>query len=825
MKYSLHEIAAVCGGTVSGAGGLTVTSVSTDSRSNTYGRNTLFAAISGTNHDGHAYIGDMYGRGVRTFLVERIPEGNYPDAGFVVCKDTVAALQSLAGHYRGGFGGLVVGITGSNGKTITKEWLAQLAPAGVKVFRSPRSYNSQTGVALSLLMIEGDEDIAVIEAGISLPGEMERLEKMIRPEVGILTGIGDAHQENFESTEQKLGEKLFLFKNCKKIIAPESLRENLTGSFAVPGRVIFVAPEGGNTGGTANSTGAPDNPRCIPGQNTGGAAELYFTSPGEFDLGAFPFTDRASRENIALALKFYEISDCDMPPVFAKLPLVQGVAMRLETKAGIAGSTIINDSYNCDVNSLGIALDYLKKNAGDRPTCVILSDIAQSSLDKRALYTKVAAMVTAHGIDRFIGIGRDIIEIPAYYGGDTEFYRDTGDFLRYFERGSVRDSAVLIKGGRAFGFEKISHALEMKTHTTVLEVDLDKMIHNLNRFRARLTGGTKIMAMIKASGYGSGAAEVAAMLQDQRADYLAVAFADEGAELRAAGITMPVVVLNADPDSFDQMVENRLEPEIYSFNSLVEFSATVLRHGFTTYPVHIKLDTGMHRLGFTGEETARLVSELKRLSNLDVRSIFSHLAASDDSAHDDFTRGQIERFRSATAEITALFPEALRHISNSAGIERFPEAAFDMVRLGIGLYGFGSPGMELLPVSTFRSRIVQIKEIPAGDTVGYGRRGETHRPTTIATVPVGYADGLDRRLSRGKWSMLLHGRPAPIIGNVCMDTCMIDITGIDAAEGDEVVIFGPEGADAAKMAEILETIPYEILTGISARVRRIYTKE
>lgn len=809
MKYTIKEIADICGGTVVGDGNREVTSVSTDSRGNIYGNSILFAAISGPNHDGHVYIQDMYARGVRAFLVERVPAGNYPDAGFAVCGNTVDALQSLAGYYRQSFKGLMVGITGSNGKTITKEWLAQLAPPEIKVFRSPRSYNSQLGVALSILMMDGDEDISAIEAGISMPGEMDRLEKIIRPEIGILTGIGDAHQENFTSTTQKLEEKLLLFRNSKRLIAPEHMREILSDMKITES--IYTNPA------TDHEAGAR------PGSDK--VSELFFTAPEDFDLDSFPFTDKASREDIALVLKFYSLAGYDITAIMSKLPAVQGVAMRLETKTGIAGSTIINDSYNCDVNSLGIALDYLQKNAGERETCVILSDISQSSLDKDALYTKVAGMVTARGIDRFIGIGKDIMGTPAYYGDNTEFYRNTEDFLKYFDRGSARGSVILVKGGRAFGFEKISHALELKTHTTILEVDLDKMIHNLNHFRAKLSAGTKVMAMIKASGYGSGAAEVAAMLQDQRVDYLAVAFADEGAELRAAGITMPVVVLNADPDSFDQMVENHLEPEIYSFNSLREFSATVLRHGFNTYPVHIKLDTGMHRLGFTEGETGELISDLKRLSNLSVRSVFSHLAASDDDIHSDFTRGQIERFGKASDKIITAFPDidTIRHITNSAGTERFPEAEFDMVRLGIGLYGFGSAGQDLQPVSTFKSRIVQIKNIPEGDTIGYGRHGKG--PATIATVPVGYADGLDRHLSRGKWSMLVNGLPAPIIGNVCMDTCMLDITDIEAAEGDEVVIFGPEEASVTKMAEILGTIPYEILTSISSRVRRIYTKE
>ena len=641
-------------------------------------------------------------------------------------------------------------------------------------------------------MITGDEDVAVIEAGISQPGEMERLERIIRPDIGILTNIGAAHQENFPDLAAKLDEKLKLFAGAREIIYnfdDPQVCEALRGRFT--------------------------------------DRELFPVNNRMYDLHELPMQDEASRNNITEAIALYEVLGYLPDDLTANLNQIQGVAMRLELKEGIGDSRIVNDSYNSDINSLAIALDYLERVAGEREKVLILSDMYQSGLAGEQLYAEIARLARTKGIVRLIGIGEQISRNASAFGCRADFYPSTDDFLRRHERSALSGAAILIKGSRAFHFERISRAVESKLHTTVLEVNLDNMVHNLNVFRSMLRPGVRMMAMVKAMGYGSGVYEVAKTLQDQGVAWLAVAFADEGVALREAGISMPVVVLNADADSFDLMVEYSLEPEIYSFTALSDFAAAVRRQGESRYPIHVKLDTGMHRLGFEQEDTGRLVEALRREPALVPRTLFTHLAASDDPAEDDFTRMQLARFTQMTDRIREAFPALtiLRHAGNSAAIERFPEAQFDLVRLGIGLYGIGfTHQQQLLPVSTLRSRIVQIRELGPGETVGYGRHGKIMRPSRVATIPIGYADGLNRRLSRGNWSFRINGQPAPVIGNICMDTCMADVTGIEAAEGDSVVIFGEEPS-VTEMAERLGTIPYEVLTSVSTRVKRIYTKE
>ena len=676
MNYTLSEIARICGGTFTGEN-RRVTEVVTDSRSCGMPAAPLFVAMCGARHDSHDFVDGMYARGVRAFLVER-PLDERDGAGYVVVGNAIDALQRLAADWRRRFGGTVVGITGSNGKTVVKEWIAQTAPDGVKLFRSPRSYNSQLGAALSLLMIEGDERFALIEAGISQPGEMARLERMISPDVVLFTSLGDAHQEHFASVEEKCAEKLLLALHAPKIIY-HSAYEPLASMLR----------------------------------------EVYAAGP--------------------------ELHD-------------------------------------------------------------------------------------AAGVGRFVGIGPKLQAQAERFVCDKAFYASTDDYLRRIDRADIAGRAVLLKGNRDSRFEKLEHALSRKSHTTVLEVDLDAMTHNLNYFRSQLRPGVRLVAMVKAASYGAGDFEVAQLLQHQGVDYLAVAFADEGVLLRERGITMPVVVLNADADSFDAMAANRLEPEIYSLRSLHEFAAAVERYGEQRYPIHVKLDTGMHRLGFVEEELPALLDALARYGRtVRVASVFAHLCTSDDPAQDDFTRLQIARFDRMSSRIAeALSYPVLRHTANSAAIERFPEAQYDMCRLGLGLYGFGfEHNAALCPVSTLRTRIVQIKRLAPTETVGYGRAGVLSRPTVTATVPIGYADGLDRHLGCGAWSMRVKGRPAPIVGRVCMDSCMIDVTDIDGvAEGDEAVVFSPAAGNTPEaMAEVLGTIPYEILTSVAGRVKRIYLKE
>ena len=789
MRYRLSQIAELCGGRLTGAD-REVTEVATDSRSCAFGGEPLFAAIAGANHDGHLFIGEMYGRGVRAYLCEReVPEmKRYADAGFVVVDNTVTALQRLAAGHRARFKGVVVGITGSNGKTVIKEWIAQVLPADVKLFRSPKSYNSQLGVALSLLMIEGDEDMALIEAGISRPDEMSRLERMIRPDIAILTSVGDAHQENFITVEEKTIEKLQLARRA--------------------GTLIFHS--------------AYDYVEEL--------AEKYCPDCRRIDAAEYAvkgINDELTRRNAQIVKAFCETAGYPSAGVEAQRPVV---AMRSEVKEGINDSVIIDDTYNSDINSLALALDYLHSVASGRGTTLILSDILQSGMGGDELYSRAARLAERAGVGLVIGIGKKIGEYAEKFRCDKRFYATVDDFLHDMRRDDIAGRAVLLKGNRASRFERVSHALEKKSHTTTLTVDLDAMIHNLNYFRSRLCPETRLTAMVKASSYGAGDFEVAQMLQHQGVDFLAVAFADEGVRLRERGITMRIVVLNADEGSFEAMIANRLEPEIYSLHSLKEFVAATERFGERNYPIHIKLDTGMHRLGFVSEQMPELIDELRAVSpQVKVASVFTHLCTADDPTKDEFTRLQISLFDSMSRMVTdAVGYSVIRHAANSAAIERFPEAHFDMCRLGLGLYGFGwQHNDELRPVSTLRTRIVQVKRIGQDETVGYGGAGKMECDSVIATIPIGYADGLDRHLGCGRWSVLVDGRPAPIVGRVCMDSCMIDVTGIgEVREGDEVTIFSDAAGNTAEdMAAVLDTIPYEILTSVSVRVKRIYTKE
>lgn len=789
MKYLLSEIARICGGAFSGSD-RAVSEVVTDSRCCGWEGEPLFVAMRGRNHDSHVFLAEMYGRGVRAFLVECEPEAGAlpPECGFVRVDDALAALQRLAARHREGFRGTVVGITGSNGKTVVKEWIAQAVPPGVKLFRSPRSYNSQLGVALSLLMIVGDEEVALIEAGISEPGEMERLERMIRPDTVIFTSIGDAHQEHFASLGQKIDEKLLLARRARRIIHHG----------AYPQLAEAVAFRYG---------------------------DKLLCDAAACPVEGLPFTDAASVRNAQLVCAFCAAMGYSAPD----LRRLQPVAMRLEVKDGIHDSILVDDAYNADINSLSIALDYLHGVAAGRPTTLVLSDIPQSGLMPDELYGRVAQLVAASGVGRVVGIGPEICRHAALFTCPAVFYRSTDEYLPHLDREAVAGRAILLKGSRASRFERIGRLLERKSHTTVLEVDLDAMIHNLNYFRAKLRPGVRLVAMVKAGSYGAGDFEVAQMLRHQGVHWLAVAFADEGVLLRERGITMPVVVLNADEGSFDAMVPARLEPEIYNFRSLRDFAAACARYGERHYPIHLKLDTGMHRLGFGEEELDALCSELPQLESVRVASVFSHLNCSDMPERDDYTRAQIARFDRMSRRIAEALPyPVLRHTANSAAIERFPEAQFDMCRLGLGLYGFGfSHNDGLRPVSSLRTRIVQLRRLPEGETVGYGCAGVLSRDSVVATVPVGYADGLDRHLGCGRWAMRVGGRPAPIVGRICMDSCMIDVTDVpDVREGDEAVVFSAvPGNDLETMARVLDTIPYEIMTSVSGRVKRIYLQE
>ena len=810
----------------------TINNIFVDSRNSINNKETsLFVALEGERHNGHNYINDLYNAGIKNFVVNKeFQFENYPDASFIFVDDTLKAIQDIAAYYRHTFLFPVLAITGSNGKTIVKEWIYQIFQDIKTVSRSPKSYNSQIGVPLSVLKADTSE-LGIFEAGISMPGEMEKLEHILKPDIGIFTNVGDAHQENFTDIEQKTREKLILFKDSNTLI--------YCYEHKLLHKVITETEHSYNT----FTWGYCDNCNLIIKNRVVTLGKTTLTIEvndniikkqvgKEFDI-EIPFTDNASVENVMHCIAFALIEKVDLDVLKNKTYNLAPVAMRLELKEGINNCTIINDSYNSDINSLSIALDFLESLTQHNNKALILSDIYQSDANEEKLYTQVAEMLVSKGINRFIGIGNLLTKYSALIKNvskieNCHFYTNTDEFLKHYNKNNFNNEAILLKGSRQFRFERISRLLELKIHQTILEVNMDAMVNNLNYFKSKLKPGVKLMAMVKAFSYGLGSYEIAGLLQFHRVDYLAVAYADEGIALREMGITMPIVILNTDPANFDIMIEYQLEPEIYSISSLNNFLRAASILGVYNYPVHIKVDTGMHRLGFEYRNLPELLNVIENKKEIRIESVFSHLAASDESKHDGFTNTQIERFTKFCNKLeeNINYP-FIKHILNSSGIERFPDAQFDMVRLGIGLYGVGSEDIRpyLKNAGTLSSTIVQIKKVEKGETVGYGRHGKVDENKIIATVPIGYADGLNRKLSNGAGYFLVNGKPAPIIGNVCMDACMLDITNIEnVKEGDKVIIMG-ETPSVYQIAKAIDTIPYEVLTSISRRVKRIYTSD
>ncbi len=818
-NYSITEVATAINGNLSGNSLITISELMIDSRAASVTPSVLFFAIKGIQHNGHRFISNLYNRGVRAFVIsEPVTSENYADAAFITVKDTLAALHQLTGYHRSKFTGNLIAITGSNGKTIVKEWLFHCLSDLFPVVRSPKSYNSQVGVPLSLWLLDEHAKVALIEAGISLPGEMEKLHRIIRPDMGIFTNIGEAHQENFKTLEEKIREKLKLFYTVRTLIYCSDHQQIQ--------KAIDETPEMARVQKfTWSMKGKGDlNVTSVLKQ----ASSTLITIQYQSNITDFtiPFADDASIENALHCMAVLTLLAVDTSNIISRMNDLPPVAMRLEQKSGINNCTLINDSYNSDLNSLAIALDVLSRQIQHKNHTLILSDILQSGKEDRELYDTVATLVKEKGVTRIIGIGKILSAHASQFKIPGNFYASTEDFIDQIHADSFRDEAILIKGSRTFEFEKIVTVLEQRKHTTRIEINLQALTHNLNYFRSLLKPGTKTMVMVKALSYGSGRHEIAGILEFQRVDYLGVAIADEGVSLRKAGIRLPIMVMNPEPESFDMMIQYRLEPEIYSFAILDLFSKAIARNQEMDYPVHIKLDTGMHRLGFGNHETGKLCQAILEHKNLHISSVFSHLAGSDEEALDSFTREQITLFKAGSDTImqTIGYP-VIRHILNSSGIERFPEAQFEMVRLGIGLYGVSVVNQQKLRnISTLKSTILQIKTLEPPDTVGYNRKGTLDRASKVAVIPVGYADGLNRKLGNRKGSFLVKGKPAPIIGNICMDMTMIDITGIDAGQGDEVIIFGKENP-ITKIAAQLETIPYEILTGVSDRVKRIYFYE
>lgn len=818
MSSNIEEIASIMGATRVGTTPAHVDWILTDSRSLCFPEETLFFALKTKRNDGHKYIYDLYTRGVRNFVVSDLPEkaSEYKDANFLVLDRPLKGLQKLATHHREQFQVPVVGITGSNGKTIVKEWLYQLLSPERVITRSPRSYNSQIGVPLSIWLMNEHTELGIFEAGISEMGEMEALKPIIQPTIGILTNIGGAHQENFSSVVDKCMEKLLLFKDCDVVIYDG---DNEVISSCVT-KSLFTARE--------IAWSRKDNERPlfiekITKEET--HTTIYYRYIGLPSSYTIPFIDDASIENSihCLAVALYMM----LPPeqIAERMAKLEPVAMRLEVKEGKNGCTLINDSYNSDLASLDIALDFMQRRSEDkmRKRTLILSDILETGQTSKLLYRQVADLIHSRGVDKLIGVGEDIASSSSRFELEKYFFRSTAELLNSGLLNQLHDEIVLIKGSRTFQFDKITDLLELKVHETTLEINLNALVDNLNYYRNKLKPDTKIVCMVKASAYGAGSYEIAKTLEDQRVNYLAVAVADEGSELRKAGITSSIIIMNPEQTAFKTLFDYKLEPEVYSFHLLEELIKAAEREGITNFPIHIKIDTGMHRLGFAPAEIPRLVERLHKQTSVIPRSVFSHLVGSDTERLDTFTRRQIEVFEAAAAQLQEGFSfKIIRHICNTAGIQRYPGAQFEMVRLGIGLYGVDPFTNEMLHnISTLRSTILQIHDVPKEETVGYGRKGILERDSRIAAVPIGYADGLNRHLGNGRGYCLVNGKKAPYVGNICMDVCMIDVTDIDCREGDKVIIFGDD-LPVTVLSDLLDTIPYEVLTSVSNRVKRVY---
>ncbi len=829
-----------------------------DSRQLTSPGETLFFAIRGPHHDGHRYLPELYQRGVRAFVVEEnVDAARYPGAQLWRVDSSVRAMQELAAAHRAQFRVPVVGITGSNGKTIVKEWLAQLLAPDFVICRSPKSYNSQIGVPLSVWQLNDTHTLGIFEAGVSVPGEMAHLERVIQPTIGIFTNIGSAHDEGFESRRQKIREKLELFRNVRTLVYCsdyEEIEEEIQGYFkpmnsdcVLLGWTSRASELDGLAPWELNDLARhdPDEYRNLAqkirakrkeklwvGRNVlREKTELNFVVGPTATVVDTPFTDSASLENLTHCIVTANVLGVSFNEIWQRLGTLRPVSMRLELKEAINGCYLVDDSYNNDLVGLGMALNFLA-NQHQRPHRVaILSDVLQSGVPEPELYARIAQLLKDKGVNQLIAIGEAFRRNQMAFALPAKFYASTEEFLTRFRPSDFQQSVVLVKGARPFQFEKITARLTVRTHGTVLEINLDAISHNLNYFREKLGPDTRIMVMVKAFAYGSGSAEVANLLQFHHVDYLAVAYADEGVTLRQAGVRTPILVMNPAAATFAQLLEFNLEPELYSLKILREWIDFIAPQSAIRIPhstIHVKLDTGMHRLGFEESDLDELSETLKANPHLRVASIFSHLAAADDRAFDAFTREQVQRFtRMADRLEAALGYRPLRHLLNSAGIARFPDARMSMVRLGIGLYGVAvrpEDQANLKTVGTLRTVISQLKTVPPTETVGYGRRGELRRETRVATLAIGYADGYDRSFSRGVGKVLVNGTLCPVLGNVCMDMTMVDVTDADAAEGDEVVVFG-ETPTIRDLADWIGTIPYEILTGVSERVRRVFFRE
>ncbi|TAG09475.1 MAG: bifunctional UDP-N-acetylmuramoyl-tripeptide:D-alanyl-D-alanine ligase/alanine racemase [Sphingobacteriia bacterium] len=820
MQYLLKEIAAVWKLDGVDDEQFTIQYLVTDSRAMVFPEASLFFAISGPRRKGIDYIADLYRRGMRCFVVdEPIETSDFEGAVFFKVANTVKALQELAAYHRSKFSIPVIAITGSNGKTIVKEWLHQLLAPEFNIIRSPRSFNSQIGVPLSVWQMNEQHTLAIFEAGISTRGEMEALENMIQPTIGVFTNITDAHNEGFLNHAEKTVQKSILFKRAAVLLKASDCIEApipYSGKFFSWGIL------------SANDL------VVVEVKKWNDYSTLTLQYQGEvFDIN-IPFTDAISTQNTLTCIAMMLYLRYTMAVIQERMMQLQSVEMRMQLRKAINDCYLLNDSYSNDQFSLSLALNFLKEKSGDQPASIVLSDIVESGQANSLLYEEVVELLKQNNIKQLYAIGEGMVayftpSIVQHLPFAVKLFSSTDQFLNSVSYASFQREYILLKGARRFEFERIAHWLELQVHQTVLEVNLTAMVENLKIYQSLLSPTTKLMAMVKAFSYGSGAGEVAKILQQQKVDYLAVAYADEGVALRKAGIHLPIMVMSVDEQSFDVLINYSLEPEIFSFEILKSFQQYIKKQGLEKYPIHIKLNTGMNRLGFDKVELPILAAALLNQQAVKIKTVLSHLVASEDPAFDGFTAEQCEQFTMACSMLEkALGYSLVKHIANTAAIQRNAALQLDMVRLGIGLYGVDTTpnkNLKLATVASLKSTIAQVRKLSAGETVGYSRAGKLERDSVIATVRIGYADGFNRCLGNGVGSMYLHGAYAPVVGKICMDMTMIDITDIPmAAAGDIVEIFGTH-IDIATLAAAVGTIPYETMTGVSQRVKRVYIEE
>ena len=825
LSYSISNIAEIINAIfLQQKNNASIENVLLDSRRVLFPSTSVFFTLSGPRRTGADFIQDLYLKEVRNFIVDESFDNNdlhkFPEANFLKVKNVLAAFQQLAAHHRNQFTFPVIGITGSNGKTIIKEWLFQLLNTRYNIVRSPKSYNSQIGVPLSVWQINQTHTLGIFEAGISQPEEMKSLHPIIKPEIGILSYIGDAHAEGFENIHQKINEKLQLFTSSKVLIycSENKLINECIDLFVnnVNKKIQLFS--------WSRTSAADLHISSIEINKEATCIHCVFKNE-KFNF-SIPFTDEASVYNAITCCATLLYMGLSKNDIAESTNEIRRVAMRLELKQGNNQCAIINDSYSADIDSLNIALDFLSQQDLHTKKTVILSDVLQSGIADDILYSQIAAILKQKNIHRFIGIGPNMMRNANSFNAlpNKLFFLSTTDFIQSINEINFQDETILLKGARVFEFERINYIMEQKIHDTVLEINLNSLRNNLKTYRHQLNKNVKLMAMVKAFSYGSGSHEIAYLLQHEAIDYLAVAYTDEGVDLRKAGIRLPIMVMNTTETGFDNLLLYKLEPEIYSFNILKAFKNYLKNRNITDYPIHIKLDTGMHRLGFMQDDIFELCEVLKNEKVFKIKSVFSHLVASENAEQDDFTLHQASLFSSMALQIEKTTGYIfIKHLSNTSAIHRHSQLQFDMVRLGIGLYGVDEQ-LSLQNVTTLKTTIAQIKKLKKGDTVGYGRKGILLRDSTVATVRIGYADGYPRVLGNGAGKMMVNGTLAPVVGNICMDMTMLDITDVPAEEGDEVIVFG-EQLSVKIISQLANTIPYEILTNISQRVKRVYYEE